>query len=184
MRTDAQWTFVSTAAPLSLVGAAGTNIPTSVLDILGQGVGTAPSSIIGTVSTFGMDPGVSSGKFMTPKLIAIIGAALVTATAATLNLAFQVAPDLGAAGAYQPGAWQTLMETGALTAAQLPAGTILGRFDWPPVFPKTLRPRYVRLLAQIPAATDFTAGTLNFAGVVPDRDDQANQNAARNYSVS
>lgn len=188
MRTDAQWTFVPAGAPFSLVGAAGANLPTNPLDMLGLGVGVAPTPglIIGNVTLWGADFGIASGKMGTPKLQVSIGTGLVTATAATLNLALQFAPDNGAAGVppYNPGAWQTVVETGALTAAQLPAGTVLARFDWPPVFPQTLRPRFARLLAQVPAATDFTAGTINFAGVVFDRDDQANKQAARNYSVS
>jgi hypothetical protein len=40
-----------------------------------------------------------------------------------------------------------------------------------------------RLLAQVPAAENFTAGTLGFAGVTFDRDDQFNRQAANNYVV-
>jgi hypothetical protein len=182
MRVDAQWTFVSQAAPLSMVGGAGINIPSLVIDLLGQGVGTAPASIIGNATLFGTDLGLATGV-LTPKLQCVTGTAFVTATGATLDLAIQLAPDLGTP-TYQPGAWQTVQSTGALTAAQLTAGIVFARMDFPPVFPKILRPRYIRLLGIIPAGTDFTAGTIAFAGVVPTRDDQANAQASRNYSVS
>src|ERR1700761_2615456 len=116
MRTDATWTFISTAAPFSLVGAAGANLPTNPIDMLGLGAGVAPTDIIGTVSTWGTDFGISAGKMGTPKLQVSIGTSLATANACTLNLAIQFAPDAGSP-TYQPGAWQTVMETGALTAA-------------------------------------------------------------------
>lgn len=182
MRIDSQWSFIPTSAPLSLVAGAGVNIASNVIDLLGQGVGTAPQNIIGNVSLFGTDMGIATG-LLTPKLQAVIGTGLVTANSATLNLAFQLAPDT--ANTFQPGTWQTVEETGALTAAQLAAGTVFARFTFPPVFPATLRPRYARLLGQIPSGTNFTAGTISFAGIVPTRDDYASeQQAARNYSVS
>jgi hypothetical protein len=104
--------------------------------------------------------------------------------AATLNTALQAAADQGAAGNYQPSTWKTLVETGPLTAAQLAANTVFARFPWLPVFPATLRPRFLRLLFSPAAATNFTAGTVAAALVTVVRDDQANKQAAKNFSVS
>lgn len=180
MRSDAALALVPLGSPMSLVGAAGTNLPSPVtLDILGQGVGTAPANIIGNVSTFGADMGI--GRYRV-QFDVVIGTAAASAGACTLNLAFQGAADLGPAGAYAAGPWQTLEETGPLTIAQLTTGLVIARYDWPPTIPG-LRPRYLRLLAQIPAGLAFTAGTIAYALVVPTRDDQANKIAASNYVV-
>lgn len=181
MRNDASIAFVAIGGNLSLIAGAGINIPSAVIDLLGQGVGTAPQNIIGTATLFGTDFGIGTDR---PVLNVVIGTALVTGTSATLNLAMQAAVDQGAAGNYQPGTWQTLVETGPLTAAQCAANTRIARFDWPPAFPEGLQPRYMRLLAQVPAATLFTAGTIASAIVTLARDDQANRYAARNYRVS
>src|SRR4051812_9184543 len=143
MRVDALLSFVPIGAPLSLVGGAGVAIPSNVIDLLGAGVGVAPPSIIGNASLFGTDMGI--GQFR-PEINAIIGTALATANAATLNTALQAAADTGSAGGYLPGAYQTLVETGPLTAAQLAANTVFARFPFLPVFPATLRPRFLRLL--------------------------------------
>lgn len=182
MRSDATLAFVPLGSPLSLVAGAGIGIPSAItLDLLGVGVGVAPQSIIGTVSIFGTDFGIGSER---PLLNIVIGTGLVTANSATLNLALQAAADQGVAGGYQPSTWRTLVETGPLTAAQCVANTRIARFDWPPAFPENLQPRYMRLLAQVPAATNFSAGTIAFALVTPARDDQANRYAARNYAVA
>lgn len=181
MFSDSLLSFVPLGAPLSLVAGAGVAIPsTNIIDLLGVGVGLAPPSVIGNSAVFGTDMGIGG---LRPELDVAIGTAAVTANSATLNLALQAAPDTGAGGGYLPGTWQTIVQTGALTAAQLTANQIIARFPWLPVFPQTLRPRYLRLLAQMPAATNFTAGTINFALVVTVRDDLANQQAAANYSV-
>lgn len=183
MRTDALNNLIQPGAPMSLVAGAGTNIASTPLDLLGQGVGQAPANIIGTVanSQFGTDFGIGSDR---PMLDIVIGTALATANGCTLNLALQAAPDTGTTGGYQPGTWQTLVETGPITAAQGVANTRIARFDWPPAFPETSPPpRYIRLLAQVPSGENFTAGTLAFAVVTLARDDQANKYAARNYKA-
>lgn len=183
MRIDSQWVFVPPSAPLSLVGAGGATFNSTVIDLLGQGVGTAPQAIIGNVTVFGADLGIMDGPAK-PKLQVTTGPVnFASAGACTANLAFQLAPDLGAGGAYQPGAWQTAVETGAMTVAQLLASSVIARLDWPPVFPKTLRPRYARLSIATPAGLSFTAGSINFAGVTWMRDDYAVNQAANNYKV-
>jgi hypothetical protein len=187
MRTDALVTFIAPGSSLSLVGGAGVNIPTAVIDLLGLGIGVSPASagqIIGNTfnQEFGIDFGIGSDRLL---LDTVVGVALATSNSATLNLALQGAPDTGATGGWLPGTWQTLVETGTLTAAQCAANTRIGRFDWPPSFPETSPPpRFVRLLAQIASGTNFTAGTLLFSVATSARDDFAQKYAARNFAVS
>jgi hypothetical protein len=186
MYTDALLNFVPIGGNLSMVGAAGAPIvlaPGGVaLDLLGAGVGEAPPIIFGTsFPTFGTDFGIGVRK---PLLAVTVGTAFATGNAATWNLAFQLAADLGAAGNYQPDTWYTAEETGAQAVALAPANAIIARFDWPPAFPSTLRPRYARLLMQVPAGTNLSAGTIAYALVTLDRDDLSIKNAQRNYSVS
>ena len=186
MYTDSLLNFVPISGNQSMVGGAGVSIvmaPGGVaLDLLGAGVGVAPPSIIGTsFSTFGTDFGIGVRKAL---LAVAIGTAFATGNAATWNLAFQLAADQGAAGGYQPSTWYTAQETGAQTVANGAANQIIARFDWPPAFPNTLRPRFARLLMQFPAGTNLTAGTIKYALVTLDRDDLSIQNAQRNYSVS
>lgn len=182
MMTDASISFVPIGFPLSLVGASGISIPSSqIIDILGQGAGTAPVNIIGNASVFGSDTGV--GGLKAPEINIVIGTAPTSAGACTLNVAFQGAQDTGSAGSYQPGAWQTFNETGAQTIANLAASTIL-RLDWPPAFPAGFQPRFLRLLFQVPAGLSFTAGTIASALPVFVRDDTANRYSQRNYVVA
>lgn len=187
MLLDALISFVPVGGNLSLVGGAGISIPSLlVYDILGLGVGvgpntaTNPGSIIGNASVFGSDVGIGAIK---PQVEAVIGTALTTGNAATLNVAFQGAQDTGSAGGFLPGAWQTFVETGPITAAQGTAGQVVARFDFPPAFPPGFNPRFLRLLFQVPAATNFTAGTISSAIVSMVRDDQSNRFAAANFQV-
>jgi hypothetical protein len=199
MRLDAQLSFVPIGSSFSLVGAAGIGFasPTTI-DLLGQGVGTAPLNIIGDTLTtgfnsgnFGTDLGIGRYKPMTE---VIIGSTFTTANGATLNVQFQGATDTGATGNYQPGTWQTFVETGTLTAAQLilPAGLgsgvvtaspVIARFDFPPSFPPGFSPRYLRLFFSIATGTNFTAGTIAAAIVTTVRDDLAQKYAAKNFIV-
>jgi hypothetical protein len=180
MMTDAQYILIPVATPLVMSLATAGSVQTPVVDLLGQGVGTAPVGIIGNVALFGTDFGIGKQQL---ELIASVGAAFTTGNSATLTAQFQLAVDTGAAGGYLPGTWNTIIEQPGLTAAQLVANAIFARFDWPPVFPVTLRPRYMRLNFVALAATAFTAGSIGFAGVVLCRDDQANKYAAANYAV-
>lgn len=182
MLIDAQTWFVAPGSPLSLVGGAGVDIPSpNTIDLLGQGVGTAPQNIIGTATTFGEDVGIGDPRV---QVEAVVGTAFTTSNSCTLNVAFQAAADQGAAGNYQPSTWNTLVETGPIAVARLTAGKVIARFDYPPAFPDNLNPRYLRLLFDVPAGANFTAGTILFAISTMVRDDQANKNAARNYVVA
>ncbi len=182
MRIDAQLSFVPVSYNQSLVGGAGVSIPSvNTIDLLGQGVGTAPVNVIGvTATTFGTDVGIGGEK---PQVDIVVGTAFATSSSATLNVALQAAVDQGSGGAYQPGSWTTLMETGAIAVANLTAGQVIGRFDFPPAFPPGQLPRYLRLLFQLPNGASFTAGTIASAVVTTIRDDQANRYAAKNYKV-
>ena len=100
MRTDALVMPIPFTAPLSLVAGAGINIPSSVVDLLGLGVGQSPASagqIIGTTynQQFGTDFGIGDDRVL---FDIVIGTGLVTANGCTLNLAMQAAPDTGLTG--------------------------------------------------------------------------------------
>jgi len=181
----------STGTPFSLILAAGLWPLPGVVDIFGNGVGVAPTSIYGRTSNTG--PGGDMGIPETrPELFIQIGTAAVTATGAQLNVALQAAPDPGAAGNYTPAAsaWQTLGESGYMTAAQLTAGRVVFRSPWLPNFPAGLNPRFFRLAAIVgtlaagdTAAVSFTAGNINWAGVTQGRDDYAIAYTPKNYAV-
>lgn len=177
MLIDALLNFAMT--PLSLVGGAGVAIPSNVIDLLGAGVGVAPPNIFGNSTVFGMDAGIGNPREQSEVLVTT---AFTTANAATLNIAFQGAADQGLAGNYQPSAWVTLMETGYLAVGSLTKGAILGRFDWPPAVPPSFRPRFLRLLFQPLAATNFTAGAV-LAINTQGRDDIAQIYQPANYVV-
>lgn len=172
MITDALLNFVQT--PLSITNAV---VRSSIVDILGQGVGTAPQNIIGKRTLFGSDTGIGG---LRPQLEVLLGTAFAGGT--SINVAFQAAADLGVGGNYQPDTWNTLVETGAIALARLTAAQVLARFDWPPAFPANLNPRYLSLLFT-PVGV-FTAGTIAFAPVTMVRDDQANKFATSNFTVA
>ena len=177
MILDSQLSFVPIGGNLAVTSAAiaGPN----VIDLLGQGVGTAPASIFGTPTLFGAPDAMGVGG-PRPELNVVLGsAAWVGGT--SLNVALQGAADLGTP-TYQPDTWHTFAETGAIVTASLTAYTIVARFPWLPPFPANLRPRYLRLLFT-PVGT-FTTGVIASATVTLVRDDQFNKYAANNYKVA
>ena len=181
--TDALLNFVAPGAGLSLVGAAGVPFRSAVIDLLGLGVGVAPQSVIGnSYSTYGAADGMGVGDNRLELLVAI-GTALATANGATLNAQLQAAADTGAAGGFQPGTWNTIIETGAISAANLTAGTVFFRCPWLPPFPFNLRPRFLSLNFVVPAGENFTAGSIGAATVTPVRYDPFNKLAAKNFTV-
>ena len=183
MRLDSQLSFVPLGSPLSLVAAAGVAIASPVtIDMLGLGVGVAPTQVIwGNSAVFGTDMGIGAFR---PELEVTIGTACATANSATLNVQLQAAPDPGAAGSYTPTTWTTLVETGAIALTNLTANAQIARLPWLPAVPPGLRPRFLRLNFVVPAATNFTAGTIAFALVTFVRDDLAQKYAVRNYTVA
>ncbi len=178
MITDALVNFIPIGSPLSIVAGDGVATASSVIDLLGQGVGTAPANIIGNRALFGEDAGIGGKR---AQVEVIVSTAFTTGNVATLNVAFQASADT--AVTYQPAAWTTLVETGPIAVALLTLGQILARFDFPPSFPANLNPRYLRLLFSPAAATHFTAGAVQ-APVTMVRDDQANKFMSNNYVVA
>ncbi len=178
MILDALVSFTALGVPLSLVAGDGVATASSVIDLLGQGVGTAPANIIGNRALFGEDAGIGGKRAQVEVLVAVAG---VTGNSATLNVAFQASADT--AVTYQPAAWTTLVETGPIAVGLLTLGQILARFDFPPAFPANLNPRYLRLLFSPAAATHFTALSV-MAPVTMVRDDQANRYMSNNYAVA
>lgn len=177
MQIDSTLEFVPhSGAAQTIVGAAGAEITFSgIIDLLGSGVGTAAPDTIGNISVFGQDPGTTSRH--APEIQITIGTAAATANSATGNFAVQYAPD---DGTNNPGTWEIAAETGAKAASELTAGQVL-RMAMPPAPPNTRRPRFVQLVMDVPAATNFSAGTVSWAGIVLTRDDQTNKFAANNY---
>jgi hypothetical protein len=106
-----------------------------------------------------------------------------TGNAATGTFALQYAADQGAAGNYQPATWYTSSETQAHAVSVLTPGQII-RLDVTPAPPEVLTPRYVRLICYPPAGENFSAGTVSAAFMTMARDDQANRQAASNYTVA
>ena len=181
MLIDALLSLVPIGGNLSLVAGAGVAIPsTNVIDLLGVGPGNAPPNIFGNATTFGEDPGIGR---LRPEIACGIGQGLAGPGGTGLNFALQYAPDTGLGGGYQPGAWQTAVETGILPLALLGANAKIGRFPWLPAFPDGARVRFVRGLFTV-SGGPLTAGTIAFCGVTMSRDDQSNRQSARNYSVA
>lgn len=182
MQTDALTNFIGVnATPVSAVGAAGTEVPLgNVIDLLGNGVGQAPTSIIGDASVFGVDPGVDSWK---PEILVQIGAAFTTGDAATGTFRLEYAADSGSGGGYQPGTWYVAAETGPHAVAVLGAGARI-RMDLAPAPPEVPTPRFVRMALYPGAGLAFTGGTMTFAGLTMARDDVVNMQAASNYTVA
>lgn len=177
MMIDALLSF--TNGPLSMVGGAGVAIPSpNIIDLAGPGVGVPVPNIWGKATSFGAPDAMGVGSIR-PELVVTISTLLVTGNAATLNAALQAAADNGS---NQPGAWNTLVETGAIAVANLTAGQLIARFPWVPPFPPGLRPRFLRMLFSPAAATNFTAGAL-LANVTVVRDDQFNQFVPKNFAV-
>jgi hypothetical protein len=180
MITDAKETFVPPGNPLSLVAAAGVDVPSPIIvDLLGGGVGTTVTNHVGNAALPGQADAHGVGG-LRPELVVAIGTALATGTSATLNVQLQGAPDNGAGS---PGTWQTLGESGPITAAQGTAGQVIARLPYLPPFPKNLRPRFLRLNFEIPAATLFTTGTIAYALVTTARDDLYQLQAAKAYTI-
>lgn len=179
MILDATLSFVPVGGNLSLVGAPDTDIPsTNTIDLLGEGVGTPSSNIIGNRSTFGEDSGLGAVK---PQVQVIIGTQPVSgAGPALLNVQFQAAAD---DGTNHPDTWMTLVETGNIALSELPDDTVCARFDWPPAFPPGLQPRFLRLnfTGGGAAGAYFSAGVVSSATVTMVRDDQANKYMPNNY---
>jgi len=177
MLIDSLVSFRDPATPLSVVAAAGVDVASDVVDLLGLGSGVVADNIIGNATVFGSDPGIDWPRIQAEILVTT---AFTTGTAATANFAYQAAADDGAGS---PDTWVTVIESGEIAVANMDAiGDIPWQFDLTPVHPLTFRPRFLRVLVQIPAGTLFTAGAI----VIPTTtglDQLRNLQQAANYSV-
>ena len=185
MQIDNQLVFLGLgAAPVSLVGAAGADVPIgSVIDLLGLGSGVAPQGIIGNPFNgfYGVDPGPGQLK---PTLAGRLGTALATGNGSLAQVVLQVAPDTGAAGGYVPGTWEDWVTTGVRALTDFAANSKI-RMDLAPAPSGTPSPRFIRFLFRPSAAENLSAGTVSFAGFVMADDDLGNvQNAPVGYTVA
>lgn len=148
---------------------------TGIIDMAGVGVGNAPPNTFGTATVFGQDIGIGDGM-SPPNLTCIVGTAFTAAGAGTLQVQIQASVDAGAPG-YTPSSWLTLVETPALSLAQLIAGAQIAEYTIPPRAPGQAFPRFYRL-NYIVATGPMTAGTIAFAGIAIGRDDVPSYPAA------
>lgn len=116
------------------------------------------------------DMGVGDKPAM--KLMVEVIEVFASAGAATLQIAFQGAPDDGSGGI---GSYTTYALSPVIALASLTAGARLWDIDWPRPAPASPLPRFVRLLYSIAGATT-TTGTVT-AYAVLDRIDQPSQAA-------
>lgn len=174
---DALASFVS--SPLSLIAAAGVDVPTLPIDLFGDGVGVAVTNIWGN-STLPGSPDAHGVGSPLPLIDILIGTTPVDGTGTpTLTVELQGAEDNGSGS---PGSYQTYIASATMTTAQIPTGTRI-RLPFAPPFPFNDRPRFLRLNFNIPAATAYSAGTILSANVVFPRDDWSVANQSRNYTV-
>ena len=192
MILDALVTFVPIQAPLSLVGAAAQTFPSLIVDLLGNGVGQAPSNIIGTAAVWGTDQGIGAKR---PELNVTIGTGLAGTVGTTLKAALQAAIDTGSGGGYLPGPWTDIVSQDLIALANVTGGAVAGavifRSPFLPTMPANLRPRFLQLLFSpqygTPPTTPagfFTSGTISSAFVTMVRDDQGNKFQPKNFTVA
>lgn len=181
MILDAKLNFVPPGSPLSLVAAAGVDVPSPVvIDLLGPGVGQALASYVGNAAVPGQPDGMGVTR-MRPEIQVSIGTALVAGTSTpTVTVQLQGAVD---DGTNNPGTWITFGQGPEVTVAQGVANAVIARLPWLPPFPLNERPRFLRLNFAIPAGTAFSAGTIQNAIVTTVRDDPYHLQAAKNYQV-
>ena len=165
---------------LSLVGVASVPSP-QIIDILGQGQGTAPQNVFGNTSVFGQADAMGVGSERMELNVAT-GANAFVGVGVSLNVQWQAAIDSGVGGGYLPGTWNVLGESGAIAVGNLTANTVIARLPFLPPFPANLRPRFLRLNFVMTGGT-FTTGVIAFALPVLVRDDQFNKSAAKNFSL-
>lgn len=180
MLLDSKIAFVPLGTPLSLVAAAGVDIPTDPYDILGDGPGTPVRNIHGNATLPGQADAMGVGPTR-PEVVINVGTAAVNGTGTPgLTVMFQAAPD---DGSNNPGTYETLWQSDEYLAADLVAGAPLARIPWVPPIPVNLRPRFLRLLFAVSTGEAFSAGTIAYAGVTVTRDDTYQLQAAKNYTM-
>lgn len=166
MILDALLCFVNPSAPLSIAHAAGTVDLTNIVDF-GLGSSTDPAIPTGAHGGGARDMGIGDNPAL--KLLVQVGTALDSAGGtATVQLTLLGAPDDGTGA---PGAFTAWWTSPAYTEAQATAGARLFDMDFPRPPQGVAMPRFVKMTYTIAGETS-TAGTLNIAAVIIDRDDQ------------
>lgn len=158
MILDAQLLFDNAA---SVAIAAGTQASTNIIDLHGTGLLPILANLQGARDMgIGDDPALKM-------LVQVTTAFASAASAGTLQVALQGAPDNGSGA---PGTYATWWTSPVYTTAQLVAGARLYDMDFPRPPQGVSMPRFVRMLYTVATAT-MTAGNIT-AGVVLDRFDQ------------
>lgn len=178
MLIDASVSFIPPGSTLSLVAAAGAGIRSGIIDLLGLGVGVAPTNYIGDRTKFGSDPGLSWPRAQAEVLVST---ALTTASGATVNIKYQGAEE--DATTHLPSTWHTIVESGDIAVTDMDAiGDIAWQFDFEPTRPLNFMPRYLSVLFQIAAGTTYTAGAV-VVPVTTGLDQLKNFYTPKNYTV-
>lgn len=145
----------------SLAIAAGTQASANVIDFgITSGIPTSANGGGARDMSVGDDPSL--------KLLVQIGTAFASGGTGTLAVALQGAVDNGSGA---PAAFSTWWTSPTYALATLNAGSRLLDMDFPRPPDGIAIPRFVRLLYTVGGAA-MTAGTIGYAGVVIDRDDQ------------
>jgi hypothetical protein len=162
-------TASSAVVDLSAIGAA----------VYGLTSGGAPGSTTPT----GNDVWVTAGE-QVPKLLCLVSGSPVGTSTPTLN--FQLQGNSSASSAADAG-WVTMMESGAITTANLssssrnPAIKVLPA-DLPGLAPGQAMPRYLRINVSIPSGSAVTTGTFYAAILLDEQNWHANL-VPRNFAA-
>lgn len=173
------WFVNPTGTPLSLVAAAGVDVPTDPIDLMGAGAGTEVANIWGNSAVPGSVDARGVGRPV-PLIDILIGTAASDDTGTpTLTVELQGAEDDGTGS---PGSYTTYRATKAFATATLVSGFRI-RMEFVPPEPFNDNPRFLRLNFAIPAGTNYDAGTIAGAIVITGRDDWSVAFQPRNYSL-
>lgn len=166
MILDALLSFVTPSSPASVAHAAGS---VDLGDAVDFGLGSSTDAAIPSGANGGGARDMGVGDNPALKLLVQVGTGLDSVGgAATLQITLLGAPDDGTGA---PGAYVAWWSSPAYTEAQAVAGARLLDMDFPRPPQGAPVPRFVKLQYTIDGETS-TAGTINYAGIVIDRDDQ------------
>lgn len=148
------------ANPTSVAIAAGTQASTNAIDLHGAGLIPVLANLAGA-----RDMGIGDNPALKISCIVVVAFASA-ASAGTLSVTFQGAPDNGSGA---PGTYVSWYASPVYTTAQCAVGAYLLPMDFPRPPANTTIPRFVRLLYTVAVAT-MTAGSVA-AHIVLDRQD-------------
>ncbi len=153
---------------------------TTVIDLAGVGSGNALNATFGTAKVFGQDLGVGGGM-ADLVLAAIVGTQFASTNTATLTIALQGAIDNGS---NSPGTWVTYQQSGALSVSNLASNTMVFRCNLADAVPFGTLPRFLRMQFSNPASTNWTTGSISYAGVLTNRDDYSARYYPSGFTVA